>query len=321
MVRRQQAGIARLDGMIRLWCLLFFVGAAVLLGREAYVAVAAAVRGWPTGEVRSLFLRGNRVVDVAFGADGSLLLATPEKGEPVAWDIRRGKRVAFPADAPHGLACARARMLLGKDLLRLTTPDGRIALEVVLQFEQDRAVVVRDGQGTEPRRLIGHEAPINAIALTPDGKRALTGSEDKTVRLWDVVTGTELQCLRGHQKPVTCVQIAPGGATAFSGDRDGRVRGWDLKAGRELPVFGRARCHDEVGFLSVSADGRRLLSTGRRQASGPRDFLCLWDTSNAALLAEFSDYNIGEGQTALSPDGRWAVSTGLGMVQLWRLER
>ncbi len=138
------------------------------------------------------------------------------------------------------------------------------------------------------------------------------------MRLWDVDTGKELHCFRDHSGGVTCVQFAPGRAIAFSGDDKGYVYSWDLKQGSERPGFARERKHNMVGFLSVSADGRRLLSTGRRDGRSPPENLCLWDVDKGISLAELDGtYAVDEGPTALSPDGKWALTTGLNHVQFW----
>ncbi|MDC0836877.1 WD40 repeat domain-containing protein, partial [Limnoraphis robusta] len=62
--------------------------------------------------------------------------------------------------------------------------------------------------GTELATLIGHSRGVNAVAIAPDGKRAVSASNDKTLKLWDLETGTELATLTGHSRWVTAVAIA-----------------------------------------------------------------------------------------------------------------
>jgi len=75
------------------------------------------------------------------------------------------------------------------------------------------------------------EAPtgyINSMALTPDGKRLVTGGEDKVVRVWDVGTGKEVTHYPGHTAAITAVAVSSDGRRALSGQTDGNIRYWGL---------------------------------------------------------------------------------------------
>ena len=59
---------------------------------------------------------------------------------------------------------------------------------------------------------------MTSVAIAPDGRTALSGSYDKTLKLWDLATGKELRIFTGHSERVTSVAIAPDGRTALSGE-------------------------------------------------------------------------------------------------------
>jgi WD40 repeat protein len=71
--------------------------------------------------------------------------------------------------------------------------------------------------------LKGHQSSINAVAVTPDGARIVTGAADKTVRIWDAKTFAELAELKGHQNRVQSVAVTPDGARIVTVTGDRRV--------------------------------------------------------------------------------------------------
>src|SRR5262249_47670318 len=86
------------------------------------------------------------------------------------------------------------------------------------------------------RTFQGHTGAVYSVAIAPDGRTALSGSEDKTLKLWDLSSGREIRTFRGHNDRVTSVVVsAPtGGASpALSGSIDKNLKLWDLSNGNE----------------------------------------------------------------------------------------
>ena len=76
--------------------------------------------------------------------------------------------------------------------------------------------------GREERTLEGHQDWVFAVAITPDGRRVVSGSQDKTLTVWDLETGA-LICTFTCEGIVDCAAVAPDGRTVVAGDAAGRV--------------------------------------------------------------------------------------------------
>jgi WD40 repeat protein len=75
--------------------------------------------------------------------------------------------------------------------------------------------------------LVGHTLHVVCIAFSPDGRRIATGSNDRTVKLWDTATGREVFTLRGHNAGPIALAFSPDGYRIVSGAYDQTVRVWD----------------------------------------------------------------------------------------------
>jgi WD40 repeat protein len=84
----------------------------------------------------------------------------------------------------------------------------------------------------------GHSSFILAVAIDPKGEYIVSGSDDKTVKIWELETGKLVNTLKGHSSSVRAVAIDPKGEYIVSGSDDGTVKVWDLKIMNESTKVG-----------------------------------------------------------------------------------
>jgi hypothetical protein len=304
-------------------------------------------------EVARLQGHSDVVIPVAVTPDGRRLLSGSKDRTMILWDrdagsvLRRFREqggwlqsVAISPDGRRALSggqdsVVRLWDLESGDVIRefrghtewvfsvAFSPDGRLAYSTsggfypgdVWRDGADSAIRVWDVQnGRQVRRLEGHRGIVWSVAVSPDGRRILSGGHDGAPILWDAETGVEIRRFRGHTGRVTWVAFLPDGRRIVSCGQDSTVRLWDVETGQEIHCF---RGHGtDIVCVSVSPDGRWLLSadhTGRE--------LRLWDVEARKQVDQVS---LGSDQPVLgcfTPDGHHAVwgSTD-GVVRMYRLQ-
>jgi WD40 repeat protein len=106
--------------------------------------------------------------------------------------------------------------------------------------------------------LTGHSNSVNSVAISPDGQILVSGSDDNTIKIWQLSTGQELRTLTGHSDSVNSVVISPDGQTVVSGSSDKTIKIWQLSTGQELRTL---EGDGLINSLAISPDGQILVSS------------------------------------------------------------
>jgi WD40 repeat protein len=151
-----------------------------------------------------------------------------------------------------------------------------------------------------------------------DGKTLASGSQDKTIRFWDTITGKEIRTIQAHGIYVLDLSFSSDSKTLASASNDGTAKLWDVSTGKEITIF---RHHNTVNSVSISPDGNTL-ATGSIVNS-----VKLWDIITGKEITTFKGHitfklesNSSVDNVRFSPDGKaFAYANRNGTITVWNL--
>jgi len=202
------------------------------------------------------------------------------------------------------------------------TPDGQLAVLAsgerdfdIKSLSADSTLKVWDlRKGSQRHILLGHQEGVTAVAVTPDGQKAVSASRDRTLKIWDIRRGNELQTLKGHQDWVSGVVISPNGKRAISTSADKTIRVWDIDQGKELHTL--TGHTDAVWAVVVTPDSQRAVSASADQT------LKVWDIEQGKELYTLKGHRAWVTGVTLTPDGRQAISASIDQtLKVWNIEQ
>src|ERR1700733_14885775 len=160
--------------------------------------------------------------------------------------------------------------------------------------------------GAEAARLEGHTGGVNALCVLSDGRLA-SGSDDGTLRLWDVPTGAATASLKGHHGKVSSLCLLPDGRLA-SGSDDGTIQLWDVATADET-----VHLHGHTGSVNALCP----LADGRLASGSDDGTIQLWDVATADETAHLHGHTGSVNALCPLADGRLASGSDDETIRLW----
>jgi WD40 repeat protein/GTPase SAR1 family protein len=205
-------------------------------------------------------------------------------------------------------------------LLRACRPEGEAPPAATPEPKKDRAEkkpkLVKPQQQNEPlavleRKLTGHKGWVKSVAVSPDGKWTASGSDDETIKIWDLETGKCCATLKGHSDKVWSVAVTRDGETILSGSADKTARLWSVRTGKSFASW--EGHHNDVLSVVTLADPRHAATAGND------DSIAVWDILTNVHLRSVKTSSLRSG--TVTPDGRrGVVGCTDGAVEYWDLK-
>jgi periodic tryptophan protein 2 len=222
-----------------------------------------------------------------FAKKGNVLFTSSLDGSVRAWDLIRFRNFrTFTAPTRLSFSCMAI------------DPSGEVVAAGSLDSFDIHIWSVQTGQLLD--RLSGHEGPVSSLAFAPTGSSLVSGSWDKTARIWDIFSRTQTSEPLQLQADVLDVAIRPDALQLAVSTLDGQITFWNISEATQVSgldgrrdVSGGRKATDRRSAANVSgtksfktirysSDGSCLLAAGNSK------YICLYSVSTMALLNKFT---------------------------------
>ncbi len=259
----------------------------------------ATIKVWDASTnaaVRTIALDEGRATSLSLS--GSRALTGHENGKVVLWNLNNGLRLGT---FQRNEASIWAVTFAGRpDRFATASHDWKVALWDV-------------NTPSAPLHVMeGHKSAVQSLAMSPREPYLVSGSADKTVRLWNLETLQSRRRYRGHRDFITALAFAGDGKLFAAAALDGRIRVWSTRSSRTRRQF---RGHQgKVAALAFSPVGDLLVSAGEDGT------VRLWNLKRGRAVRALTGHTGGATAVAFSHDGQRMASTGAnGQIRLWAM--
>ncbi|RJP35112.1 MAG: hypothetical protein C4547_09960 [Phycisphaerales bacterium] len=283
--------------------------------RLASASMDNTVRVWDAGSLREVAVLNRHQKEVScvvFNPGGTRLISASYDKTLRVWDAEPPYQILHELRG-HELGVSRVAVSPDGALIASTSNDKTVRIWALAAHEKSRTSGESgDSQvsGHPVHVLYGHEGFTSSVAFSPKGDRLASASWDRTIRLWDPVTGVSLGILRGHEREIWNVAFNTDGTLLATASKDCTIRLWDAHASEGSVIL--AKHSSPLSSVVFSPDGRRV-------ASGALDHTVLiWNVLTGEELVRLQEHQDSVCSIAFSPDGKRLASGSLdGTVRVW----
>lgn len=256
----------------------------------------------------------NWVVDVGINPGNMTGFTLSRDRTIIIWDLRTGQEIRRFG----------AGLILGPEMLSAVySPDGRYILSNNGGLpgrhpgEEANLILWNAVTGEAVRTFRGHSGGVGGLAISPDGRKALSGAFMGEMILWDIETGAIIKRFSENRQDwrelPSDIAFSPDGHTAYTKGMGGVLVVWDLETFTASRRLGEPYPEDGWAWtqLAVSPDGR-LLAT----MPGDSQKVTVWDSQTGAVVTQIPASNLA---VAFNPDSRFVITGETPDLRLWDL--
>lgn len=166
--------------------------------------------------------------------------------------------------------------------------------------------------------LIGHEGAVNSVAFSPNGRYIVSGSYDRTLKVWDAASGKEINSLSGHKKSISSCAFSPDGKQIVSASLDKTLIIWDAATGGKIAILEGHNCG--IIKCSYSPEGKRIVSVGGQDnhEGNPNGEIKIWDIRTRKEIAALIGHQATVNCCSFSSDGTRIITSSNDLtLKLW----